>query len=395
MMRLRNIIFFFLLLPAWGCDRDDVQTEKDAEGVWEFVMTRSGGAEDRKVTYRTSLLNSSNGNLMSDGTYCGYHKPQGWLYPCSADDETGAALDAEGNAVDAGDADWIGKIDKDSRHALRAAANQTHVLVLSSPAVRMQKYKPDGSADTWHWGFPVDRRQELFIGNPIKNLGVTATWLDGKYIFPVVSDSDDGTLYDRRARLTVKVACGALLETDINAVYFRNVISSAYYLPISKTYENAVMDGGSSEPLKDYFEAGEKLAVAADEPDIHITKGNTVAAIESFPIMALDYSTLDGDQYRYKDLIPEIIVLSGTKGNIRSTVSLAADLDPMKEYVVMIYMSTASVQATLQVAGWEEGSDTSTSFGEGLNLPVTSISVDDWEVNPDHPVDDGKITNPS
>lgn len=433
MMKWRNILLCILALSFWGCERayPDTDAKEEGNGIWEFAMTRGGEPVDSKVTYRASLLDNSNGNLLSDGTYCGYHKAQGWLYPCAADDDTGEALDTGGNIVDWNDSEWFEKIDKDSRHGLRAAKSQKHVLTLSSPAVRMKKFLVQGTADTWHWGFPVDRKTELYIGNAIKDLSVTATWVDNRYIFPVVSDSHDGKLYDRRAKVTVKVACGALMEADINSVYFKNVISSAYYMPYSMTYENATLDGGYSDPLRDYYTTntydslgdgdeltsviGDKLSVPADEPDIRLTQredpaadftdadewvkssneGKILTAIQSFPIMSLDYSTLDGDQYRYKDLIPEIIILTGTKGNIRSTVSLAADLDPMTEYLVMIYLSTASVQATLYVAEWDEGSNTTVTFRKSVDLPVNNFVADSWDVNPDHPIDDGKITNPA
>ncbi len=434
MMKIRNIgLIITIIFSAIACGRLP-ENESDGQnmvGIWEFYTTKSGAVVDKVETYRASLLHNDDARLMSDGTYCGYHKPQGWLYPCSADDATGIALDTEGNAVAWDDESWFDKIDKDSRHALRAAAQYGHTLVVSSPAVRMQKFLVDGTEDTRHWGFAMKRENELFIGEPVINLNVTATWINGHYIFPISgtegNNTYDGTLYDRRAKVTVKVACGALSQADLNSVYFRNVMSSAYYLPKSRTYENHVMDGGYANPLEEYYTVntynslgesgvkivGDKLEVPSTEPDIHLVQredqsvaftdadewdkasntGKIVTAIPEFTLFSLDYATLDGDQYKHKGLIPEIIVLSGNKGNIRSTVSLPANLEPMKSYTVIIYLSTASVQAELYVTDWDKNTDVDITFGETVKLPATSVFVDNWSENPDHPIEDGTITN--
>ena len=235
-------------------------------------------------------------------------------------------------------------------------------------------------------------------------------------------------MYDRRAKVTVKVACGALSHAYLYSVHFRNVMSTAYYMPKSKTYENHVMDGGYADPLSQYYTTntyetlgtsgtpivGDKLVVPGEDKAIHLFQrpdqnvaftaadewdkasnaGKIVTAIPDFPIFSLDYSTLDGDQYRYKNLIPEIIVYSGKTGNIKSTVSLPADLEPMKEYTVIIYLSTASVEAELYVEDWDVEGSIDVDFGKVQELSAKSIYVDNWDTNPDHPAQDGTITNP-
>ena len=438
MMHSRVIGFILLGLLAISCHKAPVSETGNQEmtGIWEFCLTKSGPVTNKIETFRMSLLHNDDADLLSDGSYCGYHKPQGWLYPCAADDETGLALDNLGNKV-AWDADgWFEKIDKDSRHALRASAAHGHTLAISSPAVRMEKFKLNGTEDTWHWGFHLERHTELFISEPIHNLDVDGTRLDGHYVFTVVDKEDsngdgdiyDGTMYDRRAKVTVKVACGALSNAYLYSVHFRNVMSTAYYMPKSKTYENHVMDGGYADPLSQYYTTntyetlgtsgtqivGDKLVVPGEDKAIHLFQrpdqnvaftaadewdkasnaGKIVTAIPDFPIFSLDYSTLDGDQYRYKNLIPEIIVYSGKTGNIKSTVSLPADLEPMKEYTVIIYLSTASVEAELYVEDWDVEGSIDVDFGKVQELSAKSIYVDNWDTNPDHPAQDGTITNP-
>ncbi len=403
MMCLRNIGLITIICSAVACSKISETTSQVAQdNVWGFVITKQGVLQDEVRTFRTSLLHNNDEILISDGSYCGYHKHTGWMYPCSTDDQTGMALDIDGNPVAWDDALWFEKIDKDSKHALRAGVQRGYTLVVSSPAIRMEKFIVDGTDDTEHWGFHLNRDNELFISEPIINLSSEGTWLDKHYIFPL----SNGVLYDRRSKLTVKVACGALKQADLNSVYFKNVMTSAYYIPKSKIYENPVMDGGFANPLSYYksnsYESvvnsgtlivGDMLAVPDNKEDIHLMQGESVTAISGFNIFSLDYATLDEDQYRYKELIPEIIVLSGQKGNIKSTVSLPAKLEPMKLYTVVIYLSTASVQAELYVGDWRVGSCPDVAFGETVELPVTSIYVDDWTNHPNHPIEDGTITN--
>ena len=118
-------------------------------------------------------------------------------------------------------------------------------------------------------------------------------------------------------------------------------MTSAYYLPKSKTYENYVMDGGCEDPL-DYYKDntyysyvapgnpregnmlmvpdGESLCLekdsGTDEWNKETQQGKTVTAIVDLPIFSLDYSIIDYDKYRYNELIPEIVVLSGDDGSI-------------------------------------------------------------------------------
>ena len=199
-------------------------------------------------------------------------------------------------------------------------------------------------------------------------------------------------------------------------------------MPKFKTYENYVMDGGYADPLAQYYTTntyetlgisgtpivGEKLVVPNEDKAIHLfqradqsadftvadewdkasNEGKIVTAIPDFPIFSLDYSTLDGDQYRYKDQIPEIIVYSGKTGNIKSTITLPANLEPMKEYTVIIYLSTASVEAELYVKEWDVEGSIDVDFGKVLELSAKSLYVDNWDKNPDHPAQDGTITNP-
>ena len=459
-MQKRNICLIALLLAMSACSKIPTQSpEKTAlVGPWKFCITKSGTTQNTRATFRASLLDNNDATLMSDGTYCGYYKnhPQGdnlsWLYPCSTDDG-GVAMDAYGNPVQTdNDDEWFNLIDKDSQYALRAAAQQGHTLIMSSPAVRMQKFEPENisgknieNGPNYHWGFKVDRKTELFISEPFTNLNTKASWIgernqENLIVYQYIFSLSDGTLFDRRSNVTVKVACGKLSEADIKKVYFRNVMSSAYYMPKSKTYEKPMMDGieNANSPesynyLEEYYltntynsllitgtpVVGDKLVVP-DDKYIHLVRkegedenvtfsqddewyedrdvmnqgyAKIVTAIADFPIFSLDYATLIDDKYKYDGLIPEIIVLSGKDGNIRSTISLPANLEPMKSYTVMIYVSTAYVQAELHVTDWDDKTSQEVHFGETVELPTTSIYVNDWNHHPDHPIEDGTITN--
>ena len=412
-----GLVVSFLVLI--GCDKGSyvVQENQAPDGPWKFYATKGEIQNDKNFTFRASLISNGEAILLSDGSYCGYDKVLNsdlyWFYPCRADDLTGAALDVSGNPVEPSASDWFDRVDKDSRHALRAPAYPGYTMVLSSPAVRMKSFKPDGAEGTKHWGFHLKNDEELLISEPVENLDITATWVKGNhYVYPLSS----ATLYDRRALVTVKVTLGALKSSILKAVYFRNVMTSAYYLPKSKTYENYVMDGGCEDPL-DYYKDntyysyvapgnpiegnmlmvpdGESLCLekdsGTDEWNKETQQGKTVTAIVDLPIFSLDYSIIDNDKYRYNELIPEIVVLSGDDGSICSTVRLPANLEPMKSYTVVISLSTAYASAELFVTDWDHEDSPDIDFGKVV-LPTTTFSVTSWEEHEPHDPDDGVIT---
>lgn len=418
-----------LLLSAIGCSkiRYDVAEGEIPVGAWEFFMTKGGSLQSETKTIRASLLSSLVDTLVADGSYCGYEKEvrEGltWFYPCRVDDESGEALDSEGNPVDWSLPDCFDRIDKDSEHALRAPANSRYSLVLSSPAVRMKRLVfegPEEDKKIIRYGFKVDRNKELFTSDVMRDLDVLATWIEDRYVFSLSgqtpASAPDTTFYDRRSKITVKVACGKLTSADVHSVHFENVMSSAYYIPTSKSYELPVMDGGFEDPMGYYTVntyptldsgdkiIGDKLVVPDGEPDIHLEKsldmscewdketnlGRVVTAIADFPVLSLDYSALVDDHYKYDGLIPEIIVHSGRDSLIRSTVSLPVNFEPMKSYTVIIYISTAYVFAELYVTDWVDGPTNDVTFGEAIKLDGESILITDWNDNGEQ---NGEISN--
>lgn len=419
MMRGVRIGLIVSLLVVIGCDKGSYEGHENQapDGPWKFYVTKGGIQDDKNFTFRASLLSNDEAILLSDGSYCGYDKILSsdlyWFYPCRVDDQTGAALDVSGNVVESSASDWFDRVDKDSRHALRAQAYPGYTMVFSSPAVRMKSFKPDGTEGTKHWGFHLKNDEELLISEPVENLDITATWVKGNhYVYPLSS----ATLYDRRALVTVKVTLGTLRSSIIKSVYCRNVMTSAYYLPKSKTYENYVMDGGCGHPLNYYKENtyaslgvpgeeitgnmllvpnGESLCLerdsGEDEWNKDTKKGKTVTAIIDLPIFSLDYSVIDYDKYRYNELIPEIVVLSGDDGSICSTVRLPANLEPMKSYTVVISLSTAYASAELYLTDWDHEISPDIDFGKVV-LPTTTFSVTSWEEHEPHDPDDGVIT---
>lgn len=426
MMRSRNISLIVMLLSIIGCSKifHEVTDEQMPSGEWKFCMTKGGVSMEDTLTIRASIVLHNFDTLVADGAYCRYKKIVDeallWYYPCRVNDETGTPLDSYGNPIDWTDPDAFDHIDKDSKYALRAPANQNYDLVLSSPAVRMERFINNAAGnkmDTVRYGYRLDRNDELFISDPLKGLSVSAVWIDDNYVYSV----SDTKLYDRRSKVTVKVACGALRTADVHSVHFRNVMTSAYYMPITRTYEQYVMDGGYADPTGHYTAntystvgvagikvVGDMLHVPDDEQDIHLIQrkdetevftewdkssnsGTIVTAIADFPVFSLDYSAVYEDQYKYKGLIPEVVVYSGQSGNIRSTVSLPVNFEPMKSYTVIIYISSAYVNAELYVTDWVDGNTQNVTFGDAVELSGTSVEIDDWlekDIS-----DGGNITN--
>lgn len=434
---------------------------------WQFALTRSDSPShtDAVATYRASLLHNGTRQLMADGSYCGYYTdnnesgwpyPMGWLYPCRTDHD-GAALDASGAVVETGDPDyWFSHIDKDSQYGLRGlgdlrsrfgiTSDINYALVFSSPAVRMERFTPDGgtppSGDAarnpmnYHWGFPIERDSEFAVSPSINGLSLAATYLNGQYVFDV-----DPVLKDRHAKLTVKVACGALSEANIHAVYFTNVLSTAYYMPMTETYEKStadwVFDGGVADPLADYYThntypagsatqtgEGDKLVTPSGNP-VHLVRkaGQTkdfiaqdewrnfdqtadewvkgdrtkslLTAIPNFRLLSMDYSerTAEGDAYKYEAFIPKVVVLTGTDGDVKTTIRIAENLEPMKAYTLYVWVSSAYVQAVLTVAPWTEN-DMDVSFDINGSVDMDPLVVSAWTEVPQNPDADGLIENP-
>ena len=436
----------------------------DGEMPWQFSFTRSGETThtDAVATFRASLLHYWTGRLMADGSYSGYYTDNavdwpfpdmGWLYPCRTRDNDGMALDTDGNPIAWDDANWFDKTDKDSKYALRGhylPNNESinYSLVFTSPAVRMACYLPEGKEnipENYHWGFPIDRKTSTWAVSPAsEGMPLTATYLNNQYVYTV-----SPTLLEHRSKVTVKVACGSVTKTDIHAVYFENTLSSALYMPKTETYEQCLVDGNDGtdpdyDPLVSYYTsntypsgaetqtgAGDKLFIPDGESDIHLVrrsgqtedfiangewadftasdewvKGSSdkslLTAIRDFPILPMDYSVIDGDVYLYESIMPKLVVLTGIGGNVKTTVRLACNFEPMKAYTVYIYVSSAYVQAFLTVSDWtvhrhwtdfsaEDTDKLDVSFGQYLERPLGLIMSDWRPVQPDP--DEGVIAN--
>lgn len=431
---------------------------------WQFALTRSGETThtDRVETYRASLLYSGTCYLMADGSYCGYYTDgennpdwpytMGWLYPCRTDN-AGVALDNSGSPVSTANPDyWFSHIDKDSKYGLRGPGNLgsfginhdiNYALVFSSPAVRMERFTPNGGTPptgdaaynplNYHWGFRIARDSEFAVSPAISGQSLAATYLGGQYVFNV-----NPVLKDRHVKLTVKVACGALSSANIHAVYFENVLSTAFYMPMTETYEKGTadweFDGGVADPLTNYYThntypanngdpagTGDKLEVPANAP-VHLVRktGQTpdfiaenewqnftdadewvkgsnnkslLTAIRDFRLLSMDYSARTGDAYTYEAFIPRVVVISGAEGDVKTTIRLAENLEPMKEYTLYVWVSSAYVKAVLTVSPWTEN-NLNVSFDNDEAIDFEPLVISSWTTIPQNPDADGLIENP-
>lgn len=463
------------LLLAVSCAKSGIPSSEEFTGdtPWQFALTRSGESvhTDAVATYRASLLHNGTGRLMSDGSYSGYYTDnapgwpypgKGWLYPCRTfdapgdDPDDGLALDSSGNKIPWDDATWFDRTDKDSQYALRGPVPPTgqtyyYSLVFTSPAVRMEHFVPEGEEDipaNYRYGFPLTRNSAWAVSPAIKDLSLNATYLNNQYIYPVTP-----TLMEQRSKLTVKIACGALREANIHQVYFDNVISSAYYMPMTGTYEEWKFDGDdgtdpSYDPLSGYYTtnayptasgapagAGDKFVTPAGEPHVHLVrkagqspdfitdgtwstftaedewvKGNDskylLTALRDFPILSMNYGEMVGDTYRYEPYIPKVVIWSGAAGDIKTTIRLPFHFEPMKAYTLFLYVSNVYVHAVLTVADWtihrhwtddasEDTEVVDVVLGTFAAVKGTGLNTDDWTLVPVNPDADGLIENPA
>lgn len=477
-MTLRTIVPILLaaaLSAAVSCEKTGTPAVDDdpvLDTPWQFALTRSGesGHTDAVATYRASLLHNGTARLMSDGSYSGYYTDnaagwpypgKGWLYPCRTfdapgdDPDDGMALDPSGQKIPWDASDWFDRTDKDSRHGLRGPvppSGQTYYysLVFTSPAVRMEHFVPEGKEDipaNYRYGFPITRASAWAVSPAIEGLSLNATYLNSQYIYPVTP-----TLKEQRSKLTVKIACGALQEANIHQVYFDNVISSAYYMPKSVTYEEWRFDGDDGtdpdyDPLASYYTTnsypaasgasagtGDKFVTPAGEPHVHLVRkpGQSVdfisddtwstftaadewvkgddtkyllTALHDFPLLSMNYGEMDGDVYRYDPYIPKVVIWSGAAGDVRTTIRLPFNFEPMKAYTLFLYVSNVYVHAVLTVSDWTvhrhwtdvDAEDTDVLdvvLGTFTAVKGTGLDKDDWTLVPVNPDADGLIENP-
>lgn len=380
---LSYLLVSFSILAS--CTKEAKDVENAVEVPWEICATKAGVVE--KATYRACLF-SADGKLSSEGTYCGYQNPKGWLYPCGTNDN-GDALDSDGNPVSWEDAQWSEKIDKDSKYALKAKSdNNVYSLVLLSPALKNNQTEDNVSY------LPIDRREEPgWKASKAVNVRTTGVTVDGSYVY----DLSSNILYEQRSKVTVKIACGKADYTEIVSVYFKDVISSAKYLPLTSEYRDAVLDGGSETPLADYYttnsypsedgnSAGEgekfvspeatsvklvhKAGIGTDEKQWWTKfsdedewkrgtddgRGSMLTAIKDFYILPLEYSKEEGGELYYKDMVPEIVVTEKSKidgKDKKITLQLAVNVEPMKNYTIYLFVSNIDVQVTLVIENWK------------------------------------------
>lgn len=262
--------------------------------------------------------------------------------------------------------------------------------------------------DDYRWGFLMDRKTSTWaISEVDPNLDLNATYLKNPETGYQYTYSCDSTLYEHRSLVTVKVACGALPHASINAVYFTHIMSQAYYMPMWKLlplqfqpYEEYVFDGDDGsvgyDPLVSYYTennypavagapastTGDKFFVPLADPDVYLVrhpsqtedfitnnewtqltdpsyewvKGDdtkyVLTPVKDFPILSLDYSKREGDAYKYSAVMPKVVILSGNKGNIKTTVRIAVNLEPMKKYTIWLFVSNVYIQAVFTVSDW-------------------------------------------
>ena len=467
-IRIINILLIAGLIGIFltSCTKHQTDESNTGDTLWHIALTKSGVHTNEKTTFRANLLNYGTGRLVADGSYSGYYyniNDKFWLTPCRTND-AGDALDGIGNVVSwsLDPDDWFAATDKDSQYALRSPNMIQYLttptlnfsMVLTSPAVRMEEYLPAGKMDiedNRKWGVPLDRKKAIFVSDHTPETGITATYFHNEYDY-----SFEPVLRDRRSKITVKIACGALTKIDVNAVYFKNVMSRALYMPqigwlplVYKPFENYIFDGNDGtlgyDPLVSYYQdntypasagqpagAGDKFFVPAADPDVHLVQrdGQTPQFIENnewsyfvatdewvqgddtkyfftpikdFPVFAMDYSEmLDSNHYKYKDQIPQVVILSGEKGNIKTTINLAYNFEPMREYILWLWLSSVYVQGVLTVVPWnihthwtndiaEDTEVVNVEFGH-YEVVENSLTVSPWTTS-DIPVGDGKIEN--
>lgn len=409
-----------MFLPAaiWSCNplSADIATDTTAEQYLFFTKGTGTPHVNSNRTYRVNeFYNGDSGELLADGAYCDYmNEERGWLYPCKVDDD-GNALDADDAIIPYDAPDWFSRTVNDTKYALRMhLLNQEKyaTIVVCSPARRMAAINPNAKPKVWAYKLDID--EEFYTSYPVADLEFMPGIIAGQYIY-----SDPIVLHDPRSRINVVIKCGTLDIANLHAVHFRNVMTSAWYKPKEMVYLEPVTDRGMTDsPFEAYTQncypessgttvPGNVLLVPEDKDDICLIKesgiaewnsadneGRCITAIQQFHIFSQEYGKIDPvtGKYVYESQIPEIVVYSGMGGHMKSTVRLAANMEPMKEYTVIISLSTASVTASLVPAAWNEIPE-DIEFGHSLPVETRELSFEPWSLVDVDP-SEGSISDP-
>lgn len=302
-------------------------------------------------TYRLALFNLA-GTFVGQGTYCDEivdhtdTRPGAeWLAPCRVNSD-GTPLTSEGAVTTPEYADHSGT------YGLRAKQSDCYIIA----AMPAKAFSNDGGIYYYNWM----HNEEFYISEK-RNAYNRGTYLDNSYIY---NSSTKIVLKDRRARINVHIECGQLEEAHIQRVTLSNRVYSARW---------SLLNGFSSS---NYDTDNVNLYDCGGTP-AHLVKddGDVLETDENVFLPSIDFSDVAFSAMRPR---LDIRLGSDTSHPSIARVTLAKNIEPMKDYTFYIYVSKSYVQIALSSSDWDNGDTFATDHSESPRLMGT-VSLYGWE----------------
>ena len=380
-IRLSLFVALPLLVLGTACRRVLEPEEGGQEGL--LMLSAETKALPAGVeTFRVALFTENREYSGRNGTYCteklqhtdNYTDPGNpttyyWLKPCRVND-SGAPLLANGDPAGS-----VAVADHDGKWGLRWSSyyndSWAHNVELVALAPAVSFVHENGTHAAYVEWKP---ETEVYISEPVTG-SFSGTWFKGQFVYkttdadPTTSELSE-TLVDHRATVSIKVQCDRIPSTILRAVFIKHrIIRDRFYL---EDKENDVRgfslpahphykfddDDGTGDPVPGDFNplyllaAGSAVTVnKADYP----TAGNpehTWQSSSPFYLQARDYNTAAVDELRpliYVQLGPDPL------NPITVRIPIDYDLEPMKNYTLILDVSNTYVTVLCSVSNWENG----------------------------------------
>lgn len=359
MMRIKPIIFIMLLLPVISCEQTEKLGWQPEEETPVRLSLGTKGLPEGQHTYRVTLT-GIDGSLKGEGTYCSLpyvaSTPENtWLSPCLVN-TNGEPLVNEGHVAES-----LEDADKDPKNGLRypTGRNTNSYLFISaaSPAVEL--------VDKQYYVWKAS--EALYLSDSME-ANFEGSWFNREYIF----DFSKLHFIDRRAKLAVRIECGAQDSADIQSVKLTYVNQARWNLPGSFSTV-----GYTTDTVDDWFDCNGdvsqilKLIKPEEGEEPEPGKHYWESPYGQY-VLPLDYSN-----EKYSSMRPQIEVKRGrdveNPGIIQ--VSLSEKIEPMKNYRLTLRVSKSIVKFELQASDWEDGGLWETDENEKWATISTGITT--------------------
>ncbi len=388
MTKIFTYILSAVLISLEACsneeDNPQSKQEEDSQGLVGITLSRG---ETNKVArdYGVFLYFYQNNSGKEDSLHHTYHFGS---YHAEAGYNPTATLIPWDNS----------KNEKNVSKGLYAK-DGSYYMALTSPPKAPSVISKEG-IDTIY-GFKIDRfvanQEPLYISKafPVTISG-RGEIIDHNYkdVIHIDDHSEDGsTLQDPRARVRFVFTCDSLvLKAFVEKVELQNVANSAWWYPMSGSYQDWTIDNRGTVVVYDgsVDEDGSDggIMLSSDEGNsLEIPKKKKVEYTDEdgngwMYILAQDFSESDpitGDKLHVSPHLKITMYRKAQTDDDDDALNLGFDLKPMHDYVINVNIITVYVHVEVTVSKWEDETSTETFVYEREDVEVKDLSVEKWE----------------